>query len=172
MSNAAQRRVRGQRLRVLGLITQLVERRSRGAILENLRILTPAEQILERKKRALIEGKAAEARLAIQNDELIPSSWVLEMIIVNEENEPTTTDVQVLFGEDEANSRWYTFRNVPLALARRWRQGDAETKTEDRQGGYTGRNRKMWVKGKYPSAGAFFNKFIKGRFTFVRGRFW
>ena len=170
MVNAAQRRVRGQRLRVLGLITQLVERRARGALAENVRILDDDEMRLQRKRRALIEGKAAEARRYIQNDELIPSSFVLEMEIVDEDREPSITDVQVLFGEDEANSRWYTFRNIPLALARRWKQGDAETKTEDPKGGFTGRNRKMWVKGKYPSAGAFFNKYIKNRFSYVRGR--
>ena len=171
MVNAAQRRVRGQRLRVLGLITQLVERRARGALAENVRILDDDEMRLQRKRRALIEGKAAEARLAIQNDELIPSSFILEMIIVDEDREPSVTDVQVKFGEDvDGPFRWYTFRNIPLALARRWKQGDAETKTEDPKGGFTGRNRKMWVKGKYPSAGAFFNKYIKNRFSYVRGR--
>lgn len=123
--------------------------------------LTPAQQrmaharkIKEEKFRARKQkawwARAAKARQAGRK---LKSSFVDYL-----EYDSDTNNVHVTL-----SGRKYTFMNVPPSIFNAWRKGAATCTTDD-----TGKKKRWWI-GKTPSLGAFFNTYIKPKYSFVHG---
>jgi len=110
----------------------------------------------ERDRASFLEKKRKEGRRYADRRELMPSSFVDELIYWED-----THVVNVLL-----NGRWYSVYNVPQGIFTAWFQGAATCMTDDAQ------RTKRWIVGKTPSLGAFFNHYIKSRkYRIIRGAF-
>lgn len=114
-----------------------------------------AQYIQEERDRAkFLKQKYNEGtRSAIKGD-LMPSSFIEELIYFDVDHK-----VHAKFGK-----KWYTFYNVLESIFTSWFKGQATCMTDDNQ------RTKRWIVGKTPSLGAFFNTYIKNKYTWVRGQ--
>jgi hypothetical protein len=110
-----------------------------------------------------IRGKAAESNVFLTEGALMPSSVVEELEAISYDARPGYVDVHV-----QLDDRQYTYVLVPQEVFDRWFQGKASCITDD-VGKMTGKHRKKWIKGKTPSLGAFYNKYIKGKYRQTSG---
>ena len=120
----------------------------------------PKDASKEARERAVfIKAKAQFIEQYIKHNLPIPSSFVDELEWVG--------DGRVCVS---LNGNWYTYLHVKESVFARWAAGLASCITDDPIGGKKNLHRKRWIKGKTPSVGAFYNKYIKGRYTCMKGR--
>jgi hypothetical protein len=104
-----------------------------------------------------IRGKAKFIESYIRSNMPVPSSWIDEL--------EWHIDGRV---HVSMNGSWYTYFKVKESVFLRWQAGLASCITDDPQGNKI--HRKRWVKDKTPSLGAFYNKYIKGRYECSKGK--
>ena len=119
-----------------------------------------AKQVTEQDKRdRFLKSKMRDATDAILAGDLMDSSFVTDL-----EYDDSLQRVNV-----KLSGIWYTYFNVPEFVFNSWWEGLASCTTDD-VGGFTGRHKKMWIVGKTPSLGAFFNQHIKNIYKYTRGK--
>jgi hypothetical protein len=111
-----------------------------------------------RERMTYIRGKAKFIESYLRSNMPVPSSWIDELEWVGDGR------VYVSF-----NGNWYTYSHIKESVFKRWQAGLASCITDDPQGG-SKMHRKRWIKGKTPSLGAFYNRYIKGGYACSRGK--